>query len=180
MVALQNYKTTVFGLPWNSCFFLTGLDATCEQTTLHPHKWLWIYYFSPLESFGKFLDNNSKIKIEGWVRSIRELGFHSWTCTLVKGKKTGQSYVLYECLGMMAGISSLTWPESDWLGWVRLRTSCSLRNQCAQVKPAITTHTQGEITCMATLSSRSSQHHRPASWSGGAQLKSPRWSVAAT
>ena len=29
-------------------------------------------------------------------------------------------------------------------GWVRLHTCCTLSNQCSQVKPAITKHTQGD------------------------------------
>ena len=54
---------------------------------------------------------------------------------------------------MMAGLGSLTWPESDWtLGWVGLHPCYTLSNQCAQVKPAISTHTQVEISCMETVS----------------------------
>ena len=37
-------------------------------------------------------------------------------------------------------------------GWVGLHTCRTLSNQCAQVKPAITTNTQGEISCLATWS----------------------------
>ena len=51
------------------------------------------------------------------------------------------------CVWMMAGLSSLV--QSDW-DWVRLHTS----DQCAQVKPAVTTHTIREISCMARRRSR--------------------------
>ena len=43
----------------------------------------------------------------------------------------------------MAGLGSLTWH------WMRLHTYYTLNNQCAQVKPAISTHTQGEVSCLA-------------------------------
>ena len=42
----------------------------------------------------------------------------------------------------MAGLSSLTWLTliGPW-GWVRLHSCYTLNNQCARVKPAISTHT---------------------------------------
>ena len=41
------------------------------------------------------------------------------------------------CVWMMPGFSSLTWPSLIGLcAWVRLPT-CTLSNQCAEVKPAI-------------------------------------------
>ena len=65
---------------------------------------------------------------------------------------------LWECVWMMAGLSSLTWPSLIGLcGWVRRHACCIiyilityiLSNQCGQVKPAITTHHWGDISCMA-------------------------------
>ncbi|CAL8243409.1 unnamed protein product [Lota lota] len=42
--------------------------------------------------------------------------------------------------------------------WVRLHTCCTLSNQCAQVKPAITTHSR------RALRHRSMKHHLHASF----------------
>ena len=90
-----------------------------------------------------------------------------------------------ECvLVMKAGRDS----ERDRLGV----HCCALTNQRTQVIPALTTHTQGELLHDSTdyllhvplsLASNSTkkrfkQHTSPGC--GGAQLKPPRWSAAAT
>jgi len=57
------------------------------------------------------------------------------------------------CVWFVAGLSSLTWPQSGWLvwGWVRLHTWSALSLQGPQVEPAMSTHTKdGEWTCQAT------------------------------
>ena len=46
-------------------------------------------------------------------------------------------------------------------GWVKLHTCCILSNQCAQVKPATSTHTRGRDVLHGTQMS-SSEHH----WNG--------------
>ena len=84
---------------------------------------------------------------------------------------------------MTVGCSSLTWQSLIVLwGWVSLHTCCTLSNQCAQVKPAVSTRTWdiswmvAEHPCHQTLAIN--QILCP--WSGGAQNKSPRWSSAWT
>ena len=39
---------------------------------------------------------------------------------------------------------NILWSACGW-GWLRLHTCCALSYQCAQVKPAITKHTQGDL-----------------------------------
>ncbi|CAL8293927.1 unnamed protein product [Lota lota] len=68
-----------------------------------------------------------------------------WCCAdLGRSHLYGKGH-LWECVWMMAGLSSLAWLSliGIW-GWVRLHT-CTLSNQCAQVKPAISTHTRGVL-----------------------------------
>ena len=52
---------------------------------------------------------------------------------------------------MIAGLSSLTWPSLIG-GWLRLHTCYILSNQCAQVKPAIATHTHTHTLFACALS----------------------------
>ena len=59
-----------------------------------------------------------------WIESYRKIPLYS---------------SVFVCVRTMACWSSLTWPSlfGVW-GWVSLHTCCTLSNQCAQVKPAIT------------------------------------------
>ena len=91
-------------------------------------------------------------------------------------------FILWElCVWMTAGLSSLTWPETDWL-------DCGAEWGCTPVAHwGISVHRinqpspQGEIACMATWSTRQCittnhtitwlQHHHPESLS-----VEPSWS----
>ena len=98
------------------------------------------------------------------------------------------------CVWLLAGFSSLTCPESDWLdsrGWVRLHTCGALSNQCAQANPAVTPHTLRGISDMSArytcavwyIASFSAinplQQLQPVCWCLRRPVKAPRSSFSA-
>ena len=51
--------------------------------------------------------------------------------------------LLNVCVWMMAGLRLQAYGTPHWE--INVHTRCALRNQCAQVKPAITTHTRRDL-----------------------------------
>ena len=138
---------------------------------------LFLCFIRKIKKTGAF-NNNNKFFVDFTTEVLHidpdNISWISWNC--VKMKPDNNTVEGLYTAGTLCAALRLSWPEAHWLDagqrpligrwpeatdwtlarghWldvVRLHTCCTLSNQCAEVKAAVTTHTQGETPCMGTL-----------------------------